>query len=1247
MGALTRAFDWSKTPIGPLASWPQSLRTAVRIVLASRYAMFIWWGPERINLYNDPYREFLGIKHPAALGKPAQEVWGEIWDQVGPRADAVLLRGESTFDEALLLLMERHGYREETYFTFSYSPLPDDADGIGGLFCAVKEETQQIIGERRLRLLRELAAATSECRTAAQVCQSAARCLCDARRDLPFSMLYLVEPDDERLKRIAESGIEPTHPAAPARVALHEDASAWPFRDVMETGEATLIEDLSTRFLDLPKGEWNEPPQRAMVMPIAQQGQKRPAGIFVAGLNPHRELDENFKGFLTLLSNQIAGAISNAVAYEAERRRAEELAELDRVKTQFFSNVSHEFRTPLTLMLGPLEDVVPEARERLSARGQESLITARRNALRLLKLVNTLLDFSRIEAGRMQAVYEPTDLASFTSEIASVFRPAMEKAGLRFSLDCEPLGEPIYVDRDMWEKIVLNLLSNAFKFTLEGQIVLSLRKLNDSVELTVGDSGVGIPEHELVHVFERFHRIESSQARSYEGTGIGLALVQELARLHGGSVRVESSPGRGTAFTVSVPTGVAHLPADRIQAARAQASTAVAGEAYVEEAQRWIPQDSSAANDVLPEISRSVVADGEAASSEKPLIVVADDNADMRDYIARLLRGEYRVHVASDGLHALEAARKLRPDLVLADVMMPRLDGFELLRSIRSDPAVGSVPVILLSARAGEEARVEGLHAGADDYLVKPFTTRELTARVATHLRMANVRREAATRESRLRVEAELERQRLTLAQQAAGIGSFELNLETNVNRWTPTLEAMHGLAPGGFGGTLQAWEELVHPDDRAEAVRQVELSLQTRAPVQAEWRVIWPDGSIHWLLARWQAISDESGKLVRLTGVNIDITEQKRAQEAQQRLSAIVASSDDAIISKDLSGIVTSWNAAAERMFGYTADEIIGGSIMTIIPPELYEDEDRILSTIARGEKIEHFETMRLHKNGTRVEVALTVSPVRDRSGKIIGSAKIARDITQTKRTERSLRTAERLASVGRLAATVAHEINNPLEAISNLVYLAKQTDSPEVARSYLEGAEEELDRIFHISKQTLGFYREVKGATAIRLSAIVTSLLSVFASRTRSKNIQVYPEVRGDTEVRGVPGELRQVVANLMSNSIDAVPSGGRIRIRVSKAWGANQTRSPGVRLTIADNGSGISPDILKHLFEPFVTSNKEIGTGLGLWITKTIVAAHGGTIRVKSSTKPGKSWTVFTIFLPAAASQTAAATAGEHPV
>lgn len=1254
MGALMRSFDWSQTSLGPVELWPQSLRTAVSIILNSRYPMFIWWGRELTNLYNDPYRAFLGVKHPAALGQSARDVWAEIWDQIGPRTNAVLLRGESTFDEALLLLMARHGYLEETYFTFSYSPIPVENGDIGGIFCAVTEETQKIVGERRLKLLREVAAATAEPRNPLEVCQAAARCLSHARRDLPFSLIYLLDQDCATLTRVAEAGIDPRHPAAVESVSLRDpDSCPWPIRKVVETGETVLLSDLGNRFSGIPRGEWNQPPDSAVLLPIARQGQARPAGVLVAGLNPHRKFTEQYRGFVSILSSQIAGALANAHAWEAERRRAEQLAELDRAKTAFFSNVSHEFRTPLTLMLGPLEDVLARSREHLPPEDQEQLAVVRRNSLRLLKLVNSLLDFSRIEAGRVQAVYELTDICTFTAEVASVFRSAMEKAGLRFTVACDPIAEPVYIDREMWEKIVLNLLSNAFKFTFTGEVALTLRAIQDQVEMSVRDTGSGIPADELLCVFDRFHRVENSRARTHEGTGIGLALVQELARLHGGSVRAESAPGQGSTFTVVIPCGRDHLPADRIGIRPAHPPPPIGGEGWIEEAQRWLPAEFAASATesgvgLLPSLpSISAV----PSPQHQDLVLIADDNADMREYLTRLLRPAYRIHAVADGLEALRAARELHPALVLTDVMMPGLDGFGVLGAIRSDLALAGTPVLLLSARAGEESRVEGLEAGADDYLVKPFTARELLARVSAHINLAVLRREAAATEARLRAEADLERRRLreVLAQAPAAIGL----LHGPEHRWVyvnDTYVSATGRRSASdlLGKTVREALPELEGQGFYELLDQV---FRTGAPyIGREARVLLNRGERSepretWFDFVYQPMLNTAGEVEGILVHAVDVTDRvetrrlveanherlRLAHVASQRLAAIVECSDDAIVSTDLSGLVATWNPCAERTFGYTAAEIIGRPITTITPPELHPDEKRILASLARGESTEHFETVRLTKSGERIDVSLTISPLRDEIGKIVGASRIARDITQRKKAERILHTTERLAAVGRLAATVAHEINNPLEAVTNLVFLASQSAEDESVRGYLAAADEELSRIALLTRQTLGFYRETRGISPLRLEPLVTPLVAAFQSRARNKSVTIEIQVRQDREIYGIPGEIRQIIANLLSNSIDAVPSRGRIRLRISSAAERTGRCRSGTRFTIADNGSGIPAEYRQRLFEPFFTTKQEIGTGLGLWVCRSIVEKHGGAIRLRSSTTPGCSGTAFSVFLP----------------
>ena len=327
----------------------------------------------------------------------------------------------------------------------------------------------------------------------------------------------------------------------------------------------------------------------------------------------------------------------------------------------------------------------------------------------------------------------------------------------------------------------------------------------------------------------------------------------------------------------------------------------------------------------------------------------------------------------------------------------------------------------------------------------------------------------------------------------------------------------------------------------------------------------------------------------------------------------------------------MTSWNPCAERMFGYTAREMIGSSVRRVIPPDVFAEEDRIMSAVSRGERTEHFETVRMRKGGERIEVSLTLSPVFDEDGRILGVASIYRDISQQKKVERALHTSERLASVGRLAATIAHEINNPLEAVTNLVFLAQNSPSDLDSRMFLEQAQQELARVALLTKQTLGFYRENKGARELTLGELVMPLVSVFSARARNKQITIDTDFREDPTLVGIPGEIRQLFANLLNNSIDAVRDRGRILIRVSQARELRDTERQGVRLTVCDNGPGIPLEIRKKLFEPFFTTKRDVGTGLGLWVISNILRNHEGSIRVRSSTEPGKSWTVFSVFLP----------------
>ncbi|ANB04411.1 histidine kinase [Streptomyces ambofaciens] len=730
--------DWSATALGLPEQWPQSLRTAVSILLSSRFSMWMAWGPDLTFFCNAAYRrDTLGAKYPWALGRPASEVWAEIWDDIGPRIDTVMSTGEATWDEGLLLFLERSGYTEESYHTFSYSPLRDDRGTVVGMLCVVSEDTERVIGERRMATLRDLGSDPSVVRTEQEWLAFANQQLTGNRRDLPFTLTYLLEADGSA--HLADAtGLTGGHPAAPQTLPA-DGSGVWPVT-ALTHGESVLVPLDDAPFAELPAGDWPRSPSQALVLPLLQQGGS-PYGFLVVGLNRYRSLDDAYRGFVELVAGHLAAGIASARSYEAQQRRAEELAELDRAKTAFFSNISHEFRTPLTLIMGPVE----ELRTQLAgadAHIREELDVVHRNGLRLGKLVNSLLDFSRIEAGRMQARYEPTDLSLVTADLASVFRSAIDKAGLGFHIDCAPLPEPVYTDRGMWEKVILNLLSNALKFTFDGSIRVTVHAEDTHAVVTVADTGIGVPAAEMPRLFERFHRIENARSRSNEGSGIGLALVKELVGLHGGTITADSTEGGGTRFTVRLPFGSAHLPADALAPSEDGRGSSTA-DPYVQEALRWLPDEVAAgARTAVTAADPSGYAPAPAVAAR---VLVADDNADMREYLTRLLDGAgYQVDTVDDGLAALEAVRADAPDLVISDVMMPGLDGLGLVAALRTDPRTVSVPVVLLSARAGQEASIEGLQAGADDYLVKPFAAAELLARVRANVELARLRNHQA-----------------------------------------------------------------------------------------------------------------------------------------------------------------------------------------------------------------------------------------------------------------------------------------------------------------------------------------------------------------------------------------------------------------------------------------------------------------------------------------------------------------------
>jgi PAS domain S-box-containing protein len=900
MADLVRSKDWSKTPLGPIELWPQSLKTTVSLCLASKFPISITWGPQHTQIYNDGYRVSIGNAHPAALGEDYRVTWTSAWPAVGePFSQA--LEGEPSFLENQRMFLERNGYLEETFFTFSMSPIHDESGGVGGLFHPSTETTLPMLAERRSRAVRDLTAALIKGETTQQLAELSVDTLTRFEFDLPFVLVYVREPSGDSYRLAAHHGIEAGSTLAPPTLNVNCTAP-WPVDDALAERSTVEVDGIEIFLPDHTCGPYEEPPQCAFMLPIAASNSAGSPMLVMAGTSRCLPLDDLYRDFFESIALCLTVALISVQARDAERRSLEALAVIDRAKTAFFSNVSHEFRTPLTLMVSPLEELVQADNHTPDQR--DLLVLVQRNSRRLMKLVNSLLEFSRIEAGRATASYVQTDIALLTADIVSSFRSATDRAGLALRVESAEHMEPVYLDHDLWEKVILNLLSNAFRATLEGEIVVRVRPSSDgtAVEVTVQDTGTGIAADQLPRLFERFYRIEGAPGRSIEGTGIGLSLVEEMVKLHGGSVRVESELEHGSTFTVSIPFGLPKMASALLKrTGGALQGKSPRGGAFVEEALQWVTKTD--AHKIKPQ-KAELPSSGNVAvrvrSGHAGHVLLADDNADMRAYIERLLMMEgFSVESVTNGQEALEAARRLVPDLLLSDVMMPLLDGFGLLHEVRQDPLLKDIPFVLLSARAGEEARVEGLRAGADDYLIKPFFARELLARVSAMMTLSRERRLRLAKASQVRIdslEANLERRVVEQAQERGRTWQLSsdlmgvVNVDGRFESVNPAWQRLLGWTEQEIAAT--PFLDLVHPEDieRTQAVWDTALS---GVPIiQFENRFRAKDQSYHWL--SW--VSTLEGNKIYCSGR--DFTQKKQradelvtAQEAlrqAQKLEAI-----------------------------------------------------------------------------------------------------------------------------------------------------------------------------------------------------------------------------------------------------------------------------------------------------------------------------------------------------------------------
>ncbi|CDN54256.1 Putative sensor histidine kinase with multiple PAS and a response regulator receiver domain (Modular protein) [Neorhizobium galegae bv. officinalis bv. officinalis str. HAMBI 1141] len=1126
MAELVRTKDWSDTPLGPIGRWPQSLRTTVSLCLASNFPINVIWGAENTQIYNDGYRTVCGSAHPRALGEDYSVTWSSAWPAIGePFRQA--RQGDTSFLENQRMFLTRNGYLEETFFTFSLSPIRDETGEIGGLFHPVTETTATMLSERRTRALRDLNASLALAEDMDDLSRRVVEVLAQFEFDLPLVLLYHLSSDGSSYGLAAQYGLPSRRIASMATIDAHSNAP-WPMERALATGGPLGVNGLSEFFEGA--GSYDEPPDRALLLPIAVPGLNLPPVFVVAGASPRLPFDDTYMGFYELLSTAITAAVAAVRARTDERRRAEALAEIDRSKTMFFSNVSHEFRTPLTLMLGPLADVLQQP-EALSFEDRQRILVAQRNGQRLLKLVNTLLDFSRIEAQRVQASFEPIDIGSLTAELASNFRSAIEQAGLRLVVDIADLPQPVYLDRDLWEKIVLNLLSNAFKFTFQGEIRISVRPSDDGerAEITIRDTGTGIAAEELPRLFERFHRIEGAKGRSFEGSGIGLALVQELVHLQGGEIRAESRLAEGTSFSISIPFGRAHVPSEQMRTPQPVENNTGRARAFVDEAMSWLAAgDAAGAASILPAAST------EMAETLAPTghVLLADDNADMRAYVERLLSTSgFTVETAADGEAALNAARLRRPDLIVSDVMMPGLDGFGLLSRIRADDDLRDLPLILLSARAGEEARLEGMRAGADDYLVKPFSARELVGRISASIRLSRDRREALLKENAARLEelnADLERRVLEHSRERG-----------RTWKYSPDLLSVIDFQTGLFEKTNPAWE----------------------------------------------------------------------------------------------------------KTLGLKEEELLGTPLRALLHPDDVVASETAFQAAQSGMPVLHFENRCRTREGDHRWLSWVAVIVDD---KLYSSA---RDVTEQRRrddelrkTQETLRQAQKMEVIGQLTGGVAHDFNNLLMVISGGLDVLDKRDDPARRERIKSGMLQAVNRGASLTRQLLTFARrQPLKPQPIDLRHQISEMRELL-DRTLSGDISIDVDVdMGVWPVQADPAELELVLLNLCVNARDAMPDGGTIIISASNSVvDASGQRGDVVKITVADSGMGMQPEVLKRVFEPFFTT-KDIGKGSGLGLAQVygFVEASGGSVEINS--EPGVG-TAVDLWLPRSIEASLGAT-GNH--
>jgi signal transduction histidine kinase/DNA-binding NarL/FixJ family response regulator len=733
-----RSRDWNASVLGPLTQWPRSLKACLSVHLRLPFPVAVCWGTDLILLYNDAMQMLIGEDRRDWLGQRLGGISHANWQYLKTIVKRVQETGEPSRVEKTLWLRDRGGYQEEAYFDTFLSPISDSAE-ISGVMLAFTDVTEAVLSERRNNTCIDLSASFSNAANVEEAIREAARILEKNPYDIPFACVYLFDSVNTRAELYALAGISAGTYASPEFIPLSGEGA--PLTAAVSSGRPELL-SIGTQFGRLPTGAWEVPAWEIVVLPLRVPNCVDPIGALIAGVNPHHPPDPAYRGFFETVARQISGIILRARGLEDERRYVEQAKRQETIWSSFLTYAEEEFRTPLTVTLGVLDQIVKGGSPPHSGK----LATARRNALRLMNLFETMVDLMAVQNGRLQPAFEPVDLGDITGELARSFASALDNGSIHFSIDSPSLAESAYVDRRLWEKLVLTLLSNAVQLTRAGEIGIAVRLMGAWIETVVWDTGAGIAEGELPRIFEPFSQDRAIRSVSGRRNGVSLALVKHFAALHSGHVRVESEPGKGSKFVVSIPRGRSHL--GPLQIASEHRAGSPVSQGYVEDVLRWT---SERLTDLEPttELVNGDISDWQhrdLGRRRRRRVLIVESDSDLRQYLTHIAGEVYSTEAVADGKAALDTLRQRPADLMILDTKLRDSDGLSMVRAVRADPSLGGIPIVLISAHAQDEDRLRAFAAGANDFLVKPFTAPELLVHLESQIALAETRNRIAER---------------------------------------------------------------------------------------------------------------------------------------------------------------------------------------------------------------------------------------------------------------------------------------------------------------------------------------------------------------------------------------------------------------------------------------------------------------------------------------------------------------------